>query len=53
MLVASMSLACSEGPLTPDSAATLISAIDGFKREAHFRIETGVPVCDGAWMGAV
>ena len=44
MLVASMSLACSEGPLTPDSAATLISAIDGFKREAHFRIETGVPL---------
>ena len=44
MLVASMSLACSEGPLTPDSAATLISALDGFKREAHIRIETGVPL---------
>jgi hypothetical protein len=43
VLVASMSLACSEQTLSPDSAARLISALDGFKREAHFRIETGVP----------
>ena len=44
LLVASMSLACSERTLSPDNAAKLISALDGFKREAHFKIETGVPL---------
>jgi hypothetical protein len=44
LLVASMSLACSERTLNRDSTATLISALDAFKREAHFRIETGVPL---------
>lgn len=44
LLVATISLGCSERTLSRDSAARLISALDGFKREAHFRIQTGVPL---------
>lgn len=44
VLVAAMSLGCSERTLSRDTAARLISTLDGFRREAHFRIVTGVPL---------
>lgn len=44
LLIVSMSLAYSERTLSPDNAAKSISALDGFKREAHFWIQTGAPL---------
>lgn len=44
LLMVSVSLACSDRRLSPDTTTKLISALDGFRREAHFRIETGVPL---------
>lgn len=44
LLVANVGLACSERALTPERAASLISDLDQFKREAQFRIQKGVPL---------
>jgi hypothetical protein len=44
LLVAIVSLACSERTLTPERAASLIAGLDQFKREAYFSIQTGVPL---------
>src|SRR5436189_4424829 len=44
LLVATVSLACSERTLTSERAASLIADLDQFKREAYFSIETGVPL---------
>lgn len=43
LLAATTSVACSEQTLSSERAATLITALDEFKREAHFTIHTGVP----------
>lgn len=42
-LIAATSIACSEQTLNPARAASLISELDGFKREAHLTIHTGIP----------
>jgi hypothetical protein len=44
LLVATVSLACSERTLTSERAASLIADLDQFKREAYFSIQTGVPL---------
>lgn len=44
LLVAIATGACSERTLSAERATSLISALDGFKREAHFTIHTGVPL---------
>jgi hypothetical protein len=36
--------ACSEQTFTPDAAASVIRNVEGFKRPAHVRIHTGVPL---------
>jgi hypothetical protein len=36
--------ACSERTLNAERAMSLVAALDGFKREAHFTIHTGVPL---------
>jgi hypothetical protein len=42
-------LGFSERTLSAESAARLISALDRFKREAHLRIERGVPFQSAFW----
>jgi len=44
ILTAAANCACSQGTLTSERAASLITGADGFKREAHFTIQTGVPL---------
>ena len=44
LLVTGMSVACAESTLSRDSVTESISALDAFRREAHFRIQTGVPL---------
>jgi hypothetical protein len=44
ILTAATDCACSQGTLTSERAASLITGADGFKREAHFTIQTGVPL---------
>lgn len=44
LVVATTLVGCSDGALTEDTAAKLISEADGFKREAHFLIRTDVPL---------
>ena len=44
LLVAIATGACSERTLGAEHAMSLISALDGFKREAHFTIHTRVPL---------
>jgi hypothetical protein len=44
MLAAAATCACSEDTLSPYRAASLISGTDGFKREAHFTIQTDTPM---------
>jgi hypothetical protein len=43
-LTTTANLACSGGALDGERAAGLIGDLDQFKREAHFRIQTGVPL---------
>lgn len=44
ILIAATNSACSQGTLSSDRAASLIMGTEGFKREAHFAIQTGVPL---------
>jgi len=44
LLAATAGMACSDGALNPERAASLIAAIDGFRREAHFTLHTAVPL---------
>jgi hypothetical protein len=44
LLAAAASVACSEPTFGSDRAASLITGLDQFKREAHFTIHTGVPL---------
>jgi hypothetical protein len=44
LLAATTSVACSERALSPEPAASLITALEQFKRESHFTIHTGVPL---------
>ena len=44
ILTAATNCACSQGTLSFERAASLITGTDGFKREAHFTIQTGVPL---------
>jgi len=44
LLLAVSSTGCSERTLTRDRAASLITALEGFKRNAHFTIQTGAPL---------
>lgn len=44
LLVAIATGACSERTLSAERAMSLISVLDGFKREAHFTIHTRVPL---------
>lgn len=44
LLAATMSCACSDGTLTTERAASLITPLNGFQREVHFTIHTGVPL---------
>jgi hypothetical protein len=44
LLVAIASAGCSDRTLTRDRAASLITALEAFKRDAHFTIQTGVPL---------
>ena len=44
LLAATTSVACSERTLSPERAASMITALDEFKREAHFTIHIGVPL---------
>jgi hypothetical protein len=43
VLLTAASVACSERTLSPDRAASLISDLEQFQREAQFTINTGVP----------
>ena len=43
VLLTAASVACSERTLSPDRAASLISDLEQFKREAQFTIHTDVP----------
>jgi hypothetical protein len=44
ILAAAATCACSQDTLSSDLAASLISGTDGFKREAHFTIQTDAPM---------
>ena len=44
LLAATTSVACSERTLSAEQAASLITTLGQFKREAHFMIRTGVPL---------
>src|SRR2546425_1132766 len=44
LLAATTSCACSERTLSAERAASLIAALDGFKREAHLTIHAGMPL---------
>jgi hypothetical protein len=44
LLAATTSVACSERALTPERAASLITALEQFKHDAHFTIHTGIPL---------
>lgn len=44
LLAAITGAACSDGALTPEGAASVIRDLDPFKRQAHFRIQTGIPL---------
>jgi hypothetical protein len=44
MLAVAATYACSQDELSSDRAASLISGTDGFKREAHFTIQTDAPI---------
>lgn len=44
VLAAAATCACSQHPLNSERAASLISGTDGFKHEAHFTIQTDVPL---------
>jgi hypothetical protein len=43
-LFVAVSVSCSARSLSPDRAAALIAALDEFGREAHFSLETDVPL---------
>ena len=47
LLAAMTGTACSGRTLTRERAASLITALDGFKRDAHFTIQIGVPLQPG------
>jgi len=44
LLAATTGFACSESTLSAERAASLITALEGFQREAHFTIHTSVPL---------
>lgn len=44
MVLLAASGACSDGTLSRDRAASLITSVEGFSREARFTIQTGAPL---------
>src|SRR5687768_192860 len=44
MLAAAVACACSQATLSSERAADLIAHSEGFKREAHFTIQTDAPI---------
>lgn len=44
MLTAAAGCACSQDTMSSERAASLITGADGFKREAHFTIQTNAPM---------
>jgi len=44
LLAAIANCSCSERTLTPERAASVIAALDGFKREAHLTLYAGIPL---------